>query len=253
MAVRYPVVRLVEAQRYVLRRQSGELGVDDSPEFEEEGASGDETLLPAINDLADRITDLYQSSKARFTSGIARDRFEGSLAIQLHEVLSAFPARVLTDDDFWRYLSVRGLYEFIAWRDGQSSASPALASFGANGPRVNYDCVPFRMFVRADIATIVAEAGSHEIDAMDAMDMSSIAGTDLWRSHILRSQSSFSPNYVRLLLEHHERGVLPAAVVRDLAKRVKRVRSNVLIEAIGEEETQDMFDREFVAANVVEE
>jgi hypothetical protein len=250
MAVRYPVVRLVEAQRYVLRRQNGELGVDDFPEFEEEGSSGDETLLPAVRDLADRITDLYRSSKARFTSGLARDRFEGSLAIQLHERLREFPARVLTDDDFWRYLAVRGLYEFISWRDGQSSGSPALASFGANGPRVNYDCVPFRMFVRADIASIVAEVGSQD---MDALDISSIAGTDLWRSHILRSQSSYSPSYVRTLLEHHDRGVLPAAVVRDLAKRVKRVRSNVLIEALEAEDTQNMFDREFVVASGTDE
>jgi hypothetical protein len=250
MAVRYPVVRLVEAQRYVLRRQNGELGVDDLPEFEEEGSSGDETLLPTVRELTDRITDLYRSSKARFTSGLARDRFEGSLAIQLHQRLREFPARVLTDDDFWRYLAVRGLYEFISWRDGQSSGSPALASFGANGPRVNYDCVPFRMFVRADIASIVAELGSQD---MDALDISSIAGTDLWRSHILRSQSSYSPSYVRTLLEHHDRGVLPAAVVRDLAKRVKRVRSNVLIEALEAEDTQNMFDREFVVANGADE
>lgn len=250
MGLRYPVVRLVEAQRYVLRRQSGELGVDDRPEFEEEGNSGDESLLPAVNGLADRITDLYQSSKARFTSGLARDRFEGSLAVQLHEQLREFPARVLTDDDFWRYLAVRGLYEFVAWRDGQASGSPALASFGANGPRVNYDCVPFRMFVRADIAFVITEMG---VQDLDAMDISSVAGTDLWRSHILRSQSSFSPGYVRLLLEHHERGVLPAAVVRDLAKRVKRVRSNVLIEALEPEDTQAMFDREFAAAHGAEE
>ena len=250
MGVRYPVVRLVEAQRYVLKRQSGELGVDDRPEFEEEGSSGDESVLPVVNELVQRMTDLYQSSKVRFTSGLARDRFEGSMAVQLHERLRDFPARVLTDDDFWRYVAVRGLYEFISWRDGQSSGSPALASFGASGPRVNYDCVPFRMFVRADIAAIVAEGARNDLDAMD---ISSVAGTDLWRSHILRSQSSFSPAYVRLLLEHHERGDLPASVVRDLAKRVKRVRSNVLIEALGPEETQVMFDREFLAASGAEE
>lgn len=250
MGVRYPVVRLVEAQRYVLRRQSGELGVDDRPEFEEEGATGDETLLPAVNDVADRIIDLYQSSKARFTSGIARDRFEGSLAVQLHERLREFPAQVLTDDDFWRYLAVRGLYEFVSWRDGQSKGSPALASFGASSPRVNYDCVPFRMFVRADIASIIVEGGAQD---MDVLDISSVAGTDLWRSHILRSQSSYSPHYVKLLLEHHERGVLPAAVVRDLAKRVKRVRSNVLVEALEAEGSRTMFDREFTAANGAEE
>lgn len=250
MGVRYPVVRLVEAQRYVLRRQNGELGVEDRPDFEEEGASGDETLLPAVTDIADRITDLYQSSKARFTSGIARDRFEGSLAVQLHERLREFPARVLTDDDFWRYLAVRGLYEFVSWRDGQSSGSPALASFGANSPRVNYDCVPFRMFVRADIASLIVKSRAQELDVMD---ISSVAGTDLWRSHILRSQSSFSPDYVRLLLKHHERGVLPAAVVRDLAKRVKRVRSNVLIEALDAEGSRTMFDREFAAAIGAEE
>lgn len=250
MGVRYPVVRLVEAQRYVLRRQSGELGVDDRPEFEEEGATGDETLLPAVNDVADRIIDLYQSSKARFTSGIARDRFEGSLAVQLHERLREFPAQVLTDDDFWRYLAVRGLYEFVSWRDGQSKGSPALASFGASSPRVNYDCVPFRMFVRADIASIIVEGGAQD---MDVLDISSVAGTDLWRSHILRSQSSYSPHYVKLLLEHHERGVLPAAVVRYLAKRVKRVRSNVLVEALEAEGSRTMFDREFTAANGAEE
>jgi hypothetical protein len=250
MGLRYPVVRLAEAQRYVLRRQSGELGVDDRPEFEEEGHSEDETLLPAVNELVDRITDLYRSAKSRFTSGLARDRFEGSLAVQLHERLREFPARVLTDDDFWRYLAVKGLYEFVSWRDGQASGSPALASFGANGPRVNYDCVPFRMFVRADIAAIIKQAGRQDLDAMD---ISSVAGTDLWRSHILRSQSSFSPGYVRLLLEHHERGVLPAPVVRDLAKRVKRVRSNVLIEALEPEDVQSMFDRELSAANRAEQ
>ena len=250
MNVRYPVVRLVEAQRYVLRRQSGELGVEDLPEFEEEGGQGAESMLAVVKELTDRLTELHVSAKARFTSGPARDTFEGSLAVQLHEALSGLPPHVLTDDDFWRYLSVRGLYEFIAWRDGQGSGSPALASFGASGPRVNYDCVPFRMFVRADISSIVAEAGAAELDAFQ---ISSIAGTDVWRSHILRSQSSFSSHYVRMLLEHLERKLLPSTVVRDLAKRVKRVRSNVLIEALNMDETAAVFDREFRASAGPEE
>lgn len=250
MNVRYPVVRLVEAQRYVLRRQSGELGVEDLPEFEEDGGQGAESMLPVVKELTDRLTELHVSAKARFTSGPARDTFEGSLAVQLHEALSGFPPHVLTDDDFWRYLSVRGLYEFIAWRDGQGSGSPALASFGASGPRVNYDCVPFRMFVRADIASIVAETGTAD---MDALQISSIAGTDVWRSHILRSKSSFSSHYVRMLLEHLERKLLPSTVVRDLAKRIKRVRANVLIEALDAEETSIMFGREFGVAGGVAE
>ncbi len=250
MSVRYPVVRLVEAQRYVLRRQSGELGTGDLPEFEEEGPKDAESLVPVTKSLTDRMTELHTDGKARFTSASARDTFEGSLAVQLHEQLRELPPHVLTDDDFWRYLSVRGLYDFIAWRDGQGSGSPALASFGASSPRVNYDCVPFRMFVRADIASIVAATGP---ESMDALQMSSIAGTDVWRSHILRSQSSFAPHYVRTLLEHLDRKLLPSTVVRDLAKRVKRVRSNVLIEALDVNDTTVMFDREFkAAAKVVE-
>jgi hypothetical protein len=245
MSVRYPVVRLAEAQRYVLRRQSGELGSGDVPEFEEEGAKDAESLLPVVKKLTDRISELHADGKARFTSAPARDTFEGSLAIQLHEQLREFPPYVLTDDDFWRYLSVRGLYEFIAWRDGKGSGSPALASFGASGLRVSYDCVPFRMFVRADVASIVAAAGP---ESMDALQMSSIAGTDVWRSHIMRSQSSFAPHYVRMLLEHVDRKLLPSPVVRELAKRVKRVRANVLIEALEVEETAVMFEREFRAS-----
>lgn len=246
MSVRYPVVRLHEAQRYVLRRQSGELGPGTYPEVEDEGVAKGRSLLTEAGDAADRIVELYESKVKRGGGArIDKDAFEGVMAVELRDRLAGFPAFVLTDDDFWRYLAVRGMYEFVAWRDGKKDGRPALASFGAATPQVNYDCVPLRMFIRADLATLIS-AGTD----LEPVDLAAVSGTDLWRSHILRVRASYAPLYVKELLRSQEDGELPSLVARELAKRIRRLNTNVLMETLDAGATAKAYVREHAAARM---
>jgi hypothetical protein len=120
------------------------------------------------------------------------------------------------------------------WRDGENCA---LASFGASSSTVNFDCVPFRMFNRGLIAFTISE------DIND-LDYAHIPGTDLWRSHILRVLTSYSPSMSKAILDEFKAGNLPTAVVRDVAKSLKKNRANIVFEVLEYEQSSEVLNKE---------
>ena len=146
---------------------------------------------------------------------------------------------VLTDSDFWRFLSCHPFFEFIEWRDGESCA---LASFGANAKRVNFDCVPYRMFNRALVAFSISE----DEDDLDYVD---VPGTDLWRSHILRVLNSYSSAMSQAILDKALAKELPTQILRETIKNLNRYRNNILFENLEYEEALALLELEIEKAN----
>jgi hypothetical protein len=182
-----------------------------------------------------RIVDEWKKSIKKIgDSSAKKEELEAELSSQLFRILESLPVTMLTDSDFWRYLSAEYFFEFTLWRDGESCA---LASFGASSATVNFDCVPFRMFNRGLIAFTISED-------INELDYAHIPGTDLWRSHILRVLTSYSSSMSQAILDEYKAGNLPTAVVRDVAKSLRKSRANVVFEVLELEEAIEILNRE---------
>jgi hypothetical protein len=180
------------------------------------------------------VDEWKKSIKKIGDSSAKKEELEAELSSQLFRILESLPVTMLTDSDFWRFLSSEYFFEFTLWRDGESCA---LASFGASSATVNFDCVPFRMFNRGLIAFTISED-------INELEYAHIPGTDLWRSHILRVLTSYSSSMSQAILDEYKAGNLPTAVVRDVAKSLRKSRANVVFEVLELEEAIEILNRE---------
>jgi hypothetical protein len=230
--MQYPTVSLHSYQRFINEyRQNSPLR--DKPEGVLRG-QGEEPLNRVRAELLRIVDEWKKSIKKIGDSSAKKEELEAELSSQLFRILESLPVTMLTDSDFWRFLSSEYFFEFTLWRDGESCA---LASFGASSATVNFDCVPFRMFNRGLIAFTISED-------MNELEYAHIPGTDLWRSHILRVLTSYSSSMSQAILDEYKAGNLPTAVVRDVAKSLRKSRANVVFEVLELEEAIEILNRE---------
>ena len=230
--MQYPTVSLHSYQRFMNEyRQNSPLR--DKPEGVLRG-QGEEPLNRIRAELLRIVDEWKKSIKKIGDSSAKKEELEAELSSQLFRILETLPVTMLTDSDFWRFLSSEYFFEFTLWRDGENCA---LASFGASSATVNFDCVPFRMFNRGLIAFTISED-------INELDYAHIPGTDLWRSHILRVLTSYSSSMSQAILDEYKVGNLPTAVVRDVAKSLRKSRANVVFEVLDLEEAVAILNRE---------
>jgi hypothetical protein len=230
--MQYPTVSLHSYQRFINEyRQNSPLR--DKPEGVLRG-QGEDPLNRVRPELLRLIDDWKKTIKKIGDSSAKKEELEGELSSQLFRVLESLPVSMLTDSDFWRYISSEYFFEFTLWRDGEACA---LASFGASSSSVNFDCVPFRMFNRGLIAFTITE------DIND-LEYAHIPGTDLWRSHILRVLTSYSASMSQAILDEYKEGKLPTAVVRDVAKSLRKSRANIVFEVLDLDQSAEILARE---------
>ena len=230
--MQYPTISLHAYQRFINEyRQNSPLR--DKPEGVLRG-QGEEPLNRIRAELLRIVDEWKKSIKKIGESSAKKEELEGELSSQLFRILETLPVTMLTDSDFWRFLSSEYFFEFTLWRDGENCA---LASFGASSATVNFDCVPFRMFNRGLIAFTISED-------INELDYAHIPGTDLWRSHILRVLTSYSSSMSQAILDEFKAGNLPTAVVRDVAKSLRKSRANVVFEVLDLEEATAVLNRE---------
>ena len=230
--MQYPTVSLHSYQRFINEyRQNSPLR--DKPEGVLRG-QGEEPLNRIRAELLRIVDEWKKSIKKIGDSSAKKEELAAELSSQLFRILETLPVTMLTDSDFWRFLSSEYFFEFTLWRDGENCA---LASFGASSATVNFDCVPFRMFNRGLIAFTISED-------INELDYAHIPGTDLWRSHILRVLTSYSSSMSQAILDEYKLGNLPTAVVRDVAKSLRKSRANVVFEVLDLEEAVEILNRE---------
>lgn len=165
------------------------------------------------------------------SEGLSRDQVEGLLALELHRHLVDFPPEALGDPDFWRYVSVDTVRDFVFWRDGVDCS---YASFGLSSARRIPDCVPLRMFNRAHIAKAIG----NRIQMKDT-EVVIVGGADFWQSHVLRVQNRFDPQVVAELVHAQATGTIPnVQVLREAAKDIRRRRANLVLELQSREDVE---------------
>lgn len=229
--MRYPVVGLSAGQNYVLGRREKSLSSSDLPEITYRGDGDD--CVDEIDAMWARLESLWLKNMKAAKSGYAKDGLEGEMSGLVYEGLRDLPPETLTDRDFWRYLSTTHFFDFIEWRDGMECD---LRSFGCARANPGWDCVPLRMFNRA----LISVEGNRAIGGDEPMWGAKIAGTDLWRSHILRVLNGNAPVFVTAILRQVEDDKLPTDILREFALGARRLRANVLFELLDEGQAVDL-------------
>lgn len=229
--MKYPVISIEELERFVAERLDG-TSVDANNSIKWIG-SEPEVDLTELRKASDEIlTDLaaYRSSD---DAGM-RDQFEGRVAGRLHAALTSLPLPVLDDPGFWRYVGAVHLWEFVLWREGPTFARDWTAYRKYVDGRNHSECVALRMFLRGQIA--VREPGDYDISTAVPR------GTDLWRSHVVRVRTSYSPILAQGLISQVAEHAISTDDVRSYAKRITRVASNVVLSIYDEDEVAELLD-----------
>lgn len=234
----YPVLSRTETVRYVSGRLDGSQDEHDL-KMSTRGVKGEDWIDPTLDTL-DEMLDRWRALGERQDQAETSDRIEGVLSPVIFEGLRALPAKVLTDRGFWRYCSAY-LYDFILWRQPASTLETLLEYFGARYNSLGRECVPLRMFDRALIAHRASDEG-----AEDKFALARIGASDVWKSHILRVLNGNAPYVAAGLLSEVASGELRTHDVREVAKRLRRTRANVLFEVLDREQASELVIREIL-------
>lgn len=148
------------------------------------------------------------------------DRFEGQASAKLHRSLAGVPPEVLDDPGFWRFLTIEFYWTFVLWRERSAFESGDFGRYRQYIDGTNpAECVLLRMFLRGQISE---ERGGYDL----ASDIP--FGADFWRSHILRVRTGSAPIVAQAFVRSHARDRLSTDELRDVARQLNRLWSNVV-------------------------
>jgi hypothetical protein len=187
---------------------------------------GDDLELTPIKGAANTITRDMLHWRDR-----DRDRFEGEASIRLYESLRHVPTEILDDRGFWRFLSLRYYWEFIAWREEDAFARGNYLKYV--DASTNTESVLPRMYVRA-----CAVGGNEHRSLASGIPN---AG-DFWRSHVVRVRTASAPVITRAFASKHARDRLTTDPLREAAKRLNRTWTNIVLHLYDRRDAEVLID-----------
>lgn len=231
----YPVVSRADARGFLQGLR------DDPPAAQEPNIcfrdEGDDLDWEEIASQLIAALSTLQSPGAIKKGDARGNQFEKAGSPIVHKGLPQHSA--LSDPEFWTWLAVAHGREIVDWRYGPTGS---LANFGAGPAGENFF---FRLWLRADIG--------FNPTAQDTYALAKLGDIDFWRSHVFRQGYGEVRTFTRALLNFQ----FPAADghkprlshedIRDLVKRLKRARTNLLFELMSEPRAQDYIESEWAA------
>jgi hypothetical protein len=236
--MRYPVLSTTDASAYLLSKRVG------SPiELERlVKTRGDGTELEQ-NFVGDLLADLA-SVKAKYgVDGMKSQKnanhFEAQAARAIHERV-VVPPEILADPDFWLWMAAVHFTDIVEWRYGNPENGTGLANYGIGARSEN---LMYRLWLRADLVL--------DETAKDRYHLCRRGQIDFYRSHLFRQGYANARNFARALLRfQYPHGDVAAPFlkveqIRELVKRLRRLRANLFVEILDEQECQRCIEDEF--------
>lgn len=234
---RYKIIYAEDALRFLQARRLD----DDSIQMEDirrTSGTGDEMPDEPLNQLRSKLLKL----KKKFPEKLRKKdpqggKFESEACVLVHECLSLVDRQVLSDHDFWTYLAVDFLADILEWRFGMDRGPAQPANYGIGTRTEN---MFLRLWLRAELGKAPGE---------DPYALARSGDQDLWRSHVLRQGYANARNVARSLLKL-QNGCLTSGKkfasklaggdepdgIRMLAKRLKRMRANIVFEYMSQQQ-----------------
>lgn len=226
----YPVIYAEDALRYLKsRQQDGGVMLED---IRRAAGSGEAISRDGLEDLREKLLRLKKKFPAKLRAKDPQGgKFESDACAIVHACLADVDRRALADHDFWTWLAVDYLADILEWRFGVGGRPAQPANYGIGTRTEN---MFFRLWLRADLG---------KASGSDPYELAKSGDQDLWRSHLLRQGYANARSIVRALLKLQAgklmNGNKPAKKVaggderegvRMLAKRLRRMRANVVFE-----------------------
>ena len=236
----YSVVSSTDAARYFRSVQVGDdtLHLVDLVKTRGNGEFIDSTI---IRSLVARLREL----KAKYPVTM-RDRdpkggdFEAEACRFVHSALSSLPKAALADHEFWIWLATDPFADVVAWRFGATKAAQSK-NYGVGSRLEN---MMYRLWLRGEIG---ARQDTRQYELASSGDQ------DLWRSHLLRQGYANARPVAQAILmlqagQLEAQGKKVARLaggsdpdgVRMLAKRIRRIRSNLVLEYLSAPEAESL-------------
>lgn len=231
----YPALSKAETEKYVAGRREETLTQNDL--HAEQRGHESEGDYEEVIDLLDSLLDEWKTLDLnKVKSDQAKDSVEGRYAVLLHKSFHTLPGSVLSDRDFWRYCAAH-LFELVEWRNGIGCS---LDNYAAKTASTVRECMPHRMFDRANIAY----KGGLAVGDKDPYALAKFGASDVWRSHILRVLNGNAPIVAHEILADVKKGSLKTDIVRPFVRNVRRARANMLFELLDIQHARDLVARE---------
>lgn len=229
--MRYPTLSLSVVEEIALKRLDSEVDIPVRHLVAMRGADDDfdEAQL-------EQVLEVFRSAREdpRYEEW-DEDRIEGLVAGALHSALKDLPIEVLDDPGFWRFIGMEHLWAFVQYREDLSVENVLKYVDGRNPT----ECVVTRMFLRA--ASVVEEGDYSLAHALPK-------ATDFWRSHVLRVRTSGAPPVARAFAKRQRDKRAKTTALRDNARRLNRMWTNVVLDFYDEEEAAELLDEIFIGS-----
>lgn len=236
--MRYPTMIAADANTYLAARRGGvAMDADSLLRMRGFGADLDQSFIATLRDA-------IANSRTAWPNGLKNDResnvFEGRAARLVHGNVPG-DAEMLCDPEFWIWLSVVHFSDLVEWRYRNPDGGTKLANYGIGSRTEN---LLYRLWLRAELVL--------DESAKDRYHLADAGQIDFYRSHLFRQGYANARNFARALLRFQYPNVdatepkLKIIEIRDLVKRLRRLRSNLFLEILPEEECRAVIEEEAV-------
>lgn len=226
--MRYPILSSRDASAVLAAKRTGTV-VATEPLVRLRGDGAD-----LAHDVVAALRAALDALRARFPTGIANSQVanavEAAAARAVHETLM-LPPPVIADADFWTWLAMVHFADFVEWRYGSPEAGTNPANYGVGSRGEN---LLYRLWLRADL--VLDESAS------DRYHLCRRGQIDFYRSHLFRQGYANARGFARALLrfqypdDDSSLPRLPLSEIRELVKRLRRLRANLFVEILEEDE-----------------
>lgn len=240
--MQYPTLTAPDAHTYLLARHSeSPIPADALVRIQGDGKELEQSFVTVLRDCLAQL-------RSDWPKGLKNDKernvFEGKAARLVHGIVPSEP-ELLGDPEFWIWLAVVHFHDLVEWRYGNPEGGTKLANYGI-GSRV--ENLLYRLWLRAEL--VLDESADDRYHLVDAGQI------DFYRSHLIRQSFANARNFARALLRFqypNEDMTVPRLKIleiRDLVKRLRRLRSNLFLEILGETECLIVIESEATFVNV---
>ena len=240
--MRYPIITSSDATSYLLAKREGAAPeVETIVQHRGTGDDLDQCFSKPLRDSLDRHCAKLGNGLASKTDPAA-NTFEAKASRLVH---ASVPAKsdMLSDPDFWVWLSVVHFPEIVEWRyryrNRKTETFAKLENYGIGSRSEN---LMYRLWLRAELVL--------DAEAKDRYHLTDAGQIDFYRSHLFRQGYANVRNFSRALLRYQypNRNVteprLKTIEIRELVKRLRRMRSNLFLEILAEEDCRAVIEAE---------
>lgn len=234
--MRYPTLSAADAGVYLTAKRNGApIDSDALVNFKGSGSEFDGSFVEELrSELAELQTKCPNAGRKAHADG---NRFEGAAARAVHRHLPP-DAEILSDPEFWIWLAVVCFPDVVEWRYGNVEGGTKWANYGIGSRIENF---LYRLWLRAELVL-----DEHHEDRYHLVEAGQI---DFYRSHLVRKSYANARPFARAFLRFQYPNDdasprLKLLQIRDLAKRIGRLRTNLFLEILPEEECRAVIESE---------